>query len=357
MDNWSFKNLIRLLVYGLAKSLGLFRLALKLTENDYRILCYHGGSIDDEHIFWPNVFISEDVFKKHLNLIQKYHFKVLPLDEVIKNASQYKVLKKGLVLTFDDGFYNTKTIEPLLKKENYRATLYVTTYYVTHQRPIFNIALPYILFKTKAQSFDISFNGEHHAFNIKKNGFDLKIINEYAKTLNESEQNQLLKKISIQLNFDLDVLIQQRLFNNLNADELKTIHKNGNFDIQLHTHRHALPNDMDGIIYEVKKNRKLLSEMTGKKEESLVHFCYPSGLWNNNHLLPLKNLNISSATTLDPGLNNYKTDPLQLKRILCTNNQPLLFFEAELTGFKTLIKNKLNVFKYMKHKYMTLLHD
>lgn len=360
MNTRNFKVTLKSTIYKIAKLLGFFKLALKLTENEYRILCYHGGSIHDEHLFWPGVFISEGIFKKHLTLIRKYNFKVLPLGETVKKAKQHELPRRSLVLTFDDGFYSTKkVIEPLLNEANYPATLYVTTYYVVHQRPIFNIVLPYMFFKTQINSFDITFsNGEQHTFNTKDNSSkcSIEIIKKYAQTLDENVQNQLLINISMQLHIDLDLLLHQRIFHNLNVDELKTIHENGIFDIQLHTHRHNLPNDDDGIIYEIQKNRKILSEMSGKQEETLVHFCYPSGIWDEQHLIPLKKLGIISATTLDLGLNNLEADTLTLKRILCANNQPLIFFEAEISGFNNLLMNKLNALKNMKQKFMSLLH-
>ena len=115
MDARTIKLNLQCLFYHMAKLLGLFRLAVKLTENDYRILCFHSGSIHDEHLFWPGVFMTKAKFKKHIALIKKYCFNVLPLDEVVKNAGHQNLAKRSLVLTFDDGFYSTKKIiAPLL---------------------------------------------------------------------------------------------------------------------------------------------------------------------------------------------------------------------------------------------------
>ncbi len=351
MNNLSMKIILKSLIYYIAKLLGLFQLALKLTENEYKILCYHGGAIHDEHLFWPGVFISEKRFKQHLDVIRKYSFHVLPLSQAIEKASRHDLPKNTLIFTFDDGFFSTKkVIEPLLKKAGYPATLYVTTYYVMHQRPIFNVTLRYMLFRTKVKTFDLTFfNGEQHTFKTKDK--DILRIIEYAKTIEENKQIQLLELISEQLQFDIDSLIQQRLFHNLNPEELREIQKNGIFDIQLHTHRHNLSNDIENIVYEIKKNRKILSETTGKDENTLIHFCYPSGIWNEQHIKILKKLGIVSATTMDPGINNTNSDKLKLKRINCSNNQPLILFEAEITGFNILISNKMNTLKDMKQNF------
>ena len=111
----TLKLRLKCTVYHIAKLLGLFKLAVKLTENEYRILCYHSGSIHDEHLFWPGVFISKSVFERHLQLINQYQFDVLSLDTLIKQVLEETPLKKKLILTFDDGFYSTKQIiEPIL---------------------------------------------------------------------------------------------------------------------------------------------------------------------------------------------------------------------------------------------------
>lgn len=352
MNMDGFKLILRCSVFYVAKIFGLFRLALWLTENDYRILCYHGGSIDDEHLFWPGMFISSTVFEKQLKLIYKYQFNVLPLDLVVKKARLHKLPKKSLVLTFDDGLYSTKKIlEPILKKANYPATLYITTYYVDHQRPIFNVAVSYLFFKTQLKSFDIIFfNGTQHTFTTKgsKSTSSINTINDYAKKLDENKQNQLLQNIGTLLNIDVSFLWEDRIFHNVNADELKAIHDNGVFDIQLHTHRHDLPVDETFVIYEIQENRKVISSIIEKQDATLVHFCYPSGLWDKKHLPQLTKLGIVSATTVESGLNNAETDPLKLKRILCTNNRPLIVFEAEITGFNALLVSLLARFQLRK---------
>jgi hypothetical protein len=103
-----------------------------------------------------------------------------------------------------------------------------------------------------------------------------------------------------------------------------------------------LPNNEDDITYEIQKNKKIISDITGKQENNLVHFCYPSGIWNKEQLIILNKLGILSATTLDVGLNTIEANPLSLKRIHCVDSKPLIIFEAEITGFDMLIRNKLN---------------
>ena len=171
----------------------------------------------------------------------------------------------------------------------------------------------------------------------------METIIKYAEKLDETQQNQLLRNIGTQLQINMDLLFDQRIFHNLNPAELKALHEGGIFDIQLHTHRHRLSNNENAINYEIQKNRKVIADITGKAESSLVHFAFPGGYYNQKQISILKNLGIESATKFDPRLNSLETDRFALGRICCANNKPLIIFEAEISGFYALLIKILRV--------------
>ena len=112
-------------------------------------------------------------------------------------------------------------------------------------------------------------------------------------------------------------------------------------EIHLHTHRHRLPENSAEISYEINKNRKSLEPLV---KYSLVHFCYPSGIWSEKQIPSLEKLGICSATTCDAGLNTRKTHHLKLKRILDGESKPWIYFEAEVRGFKDIIRPIIKLF-------------
>lgn len=344
-----FMLLSKYSIYYLARFLGLFKLAVRLTQNETRILCYHGGSIEDEHVFNASVFISQKGLKNHLKLINKYQFNVLPLENIVNGINQGVLPKRSLVLTFDDGFYNTTLLEPVLKEAKYPATLYVSTYYVMHQSPVFTMALAYLLYKTSVETFTITLNDEKtYTFKTKSREAvvnTLTILIPFFKTLEEKQQNNLLRQIASLLEVDIENLWNKRLFHNVTADELKALDAGGVFDIQLHTHRHKLPANEEEFIYEIEKNRQLLSEITGKNPSTFCHFCYPSGIWNDTQFTLLKRLGIRSATTLDSGFNSANENVLALKRIICHDTYPLIILEANISGFNWIIKKGIKRLK------------
>jgi peptidoglycan/xylan/chitin deacetylase (PgdA/CDA1 family) len=116
----------------------------------------------------------------------------------------------------------------------------------------------------------------------------------------------------------------------LSSSELAGLHREG-LDIQLHTHRHRLPEDPTSVMAEIADNRRVLEPIVGQR---LVHLCYPSGVWSEKHWPALKEAGIETATTCEPGINYPTTPMLRLHRFLDGQDVPALDFEAEVSGFK-----------------------
>jgi peptidoglycan/xylan/chitin deacetylase (PgdA/CDA1 family) len=101
------------------------------------------------------------------------------------------------------------------------------------------------------------------------------------------------------------------------------------FDIQLHTHRHRAPVDVHLFRREISQNRERILQICGKTP---THFCYPSGTYREEFLPWLKQEGVVSAVTCDTGLATRLSHPLLLPRFIDAASQPLLMFEAWLSG-------------------------
>ena len=106
------------------------------------ILCYHGITIDDEHQWLDQLFVTPGFLRNRFEIIRRSGCTVLPLGEAVDRLHAGKLPERSVVLTFDDGFYNysAKGV-PLLEEFGYPATNYVSTYYVLNQRPPLNLAI------------------------------------------------------------------------------------------------------------------------------------------------------------------------------------------------------------------------
>jgi peptidoglycan/xylan/chitin deacetylase (PgdA/CDA1 family) len=109
------------------------------------------------------------------------------------------------------------------------------------------------------------------------------------------------------------------------------------FDIQLHTHRHRTPREKEVFFEEVRENRRILEDLTGR---STTHFCYPSGDVDSVFLPWLRELNVETATTTAPNLASPGDDPLLLPRFVDTMNQPEVLFESWLSGARSMLKRR-----------------
>ena len=138
-------------------------------------------------------------------------------------------------------------------------------------------------------------------------------------------------------------LFENKLFHLASADQLQDMAHRG-IDIQLHTHRHRISlKGVDCTEQELVDNKDELSKVA---QESLVHFCYPSGIYDKTVWPTLEKLNIVSATTTETGLVDNQSHRYALPRILDGEEISDIEFEAELSGFGEL---KRKLLSFVRH--------
>src|SRR5579863_2423205 len=67
------------------------------------ILCYHGISQEDEHEWWPGLFVSPQHFERRMNILRKKQCTVLPLGDALERLYRKDLPARSVALTFDDG--------------------------------------------------------------------------------------------------------------------------------------------------------------------------------------------------------------------------------------------------------------
>ena len=337
------KRKILLLGLRIARGFGLFSLARKLTARDLRILCYHGAALYDEHQFNPGLFITEETFARRMVYLAREGYPVLSLDAALDGLRNGCLAPGATVITIDDGWYGTyKIMAPILKRFQFPATLYLATYYLTKQVPVFNVALDYILWKGRSHSLDLSqvASGLSGTYELANEGTREKargVLRHFADSLSDAHaRQQLLQKICNGLGFDWRAMQRKRLCYFMNADEAKEL-LDQRIDLQLHTHRHrSAMKSFDQAKSEIDDNRRVINSISRGRE--LRHFCYPSGMYTAQQVEWLPQLNIDTATTTKGGFNERKTSPYELRRFLDSERISMLEFEAEMSGFFELIR-------------------
>ena len=317
-----------------SKYLGLFRLSEILYRRHLNILCYHGFSYQDEHIFRPNLFMSKDKFEARLAWLANNNFNVVTLGEGVERLKDKSLPPKTVVITIDDGFKATLDIAaPLFKKYDLPATVYVTSYHALKETPIFRLTVLYIAWKDDAEKVRSLL---YSLLDLTDDGSPIMDAVRHAENhLSEVQRVEICRTLAAAVNVDYEQLVADGLMSLMNKQQIEDILTYG-VDVQLHTHRHFLPKTENEIASELQDNRDYLEPLVGK---TLEHFCYPCGYWEQEQLAPLAKCGIKTATTCEPGMNSPETHPLALKRFLDHEDIEFIEFEAEMRGYKELMRN------------------
>jgi peptidoglycan/xylan/chitin deacetylase (PgdA/CDA1 family) len=332
---------IKLSLYYICKWLGLFAVASVVTKRGLRILCYHGFALSDESSFRPKLFIKPETFRRRMQHLRKRGYTVLPLEAACESLAASKLPHRAVAITIDDGFYSVfSSAWPVLREHSLPATVYVTSYYAAKKNPIFRLVIQYIFWKTTNRSLELSGTGlplpsiVPISTDTEKERVCWDIIRYGEEECDEFKRCDIMRELAKRAAVDFTPLYEKRLLSLMTAEEIRQLSRSG-IDIQLHTHRHCLPEDEAIVKREITENREFLEPLSQNK---LHHLCYPSGAWSPKHWPWLEALDVRTATTCDTGLNYSDTPPLGLKRFLDGENISHIEFEAELSGFSELLR-------------------
>jgi peptidoglycan/xylan/chitin deacetylase (PgdA/CDA1 family) len=318
----------------------LGRICSPLTVGRLQILCYHGFSFDDEHLFRGKLFMTGARLEQRLDWLKKNKYVVLNLGDAVERLAAGKVRRREIVITIDDGFHSVFALgAPILRSYGVNPTVYVTTYYVTHPNPIFRLAIQYMAWKSTRDVVDISglvpgLNGPM-ALHGPRAATSLGALYELAEVqCTEEVRVSIAREFGMRVAVDYDELARSRRLSLMSEQEIKALRNQG-FDIQLHTHRHRLPVAAEELSREITDNRAALAPLT---DAALEHLCYPSGVWDAAQWPALSALGIRSASTCIPGLNSKSTPRLGLRRFLDGEDISIDEFAAEMHGVKDLLR-------------------
>jgi peptidoglycan/xylan/chitin deacetylase (PgdA/CDA1 family) len=327
------------------KATGGFAIA---ANSDWRqrrllVLCYHGVSLRDEHEWNPELFVSPAHFERRMELLAEGGYNVLPLGEAVERMRQNSLPRKSVVITFDDGFADFYLrAYPILKKYGFPATVYLTTYYVFLNRPIFNLVVPYMLWRRRdtqaSANAHLGWNDSPELGTVEGRRNAWQLVNAAARShsLSGLQLDERAAEVAAHIGLDYGALRQERVLTLMTADECAEMARNG-ISIELHTHRHRTPEDPLLFTREVEENRAKIRDITGTTPE---HFCYPSGV-HGPYMLPLlEKARVRSATTCEPALATSMTNPLLIPRLLDTQILSEIVFTGWLAGPSTLLPSR-----------------
>ncbi len=280
------------------------------------ILCYHGISLDDEHLWDSSLYMPQAMLRRRFEILREMGAAVLPFGDAIARLHAGTLPPRSVAITFDDGNYDfLLRVLPLIQEFRYPVTLYLTTYYSGYNRPVFDVACSYLLWKARGQALvwpEVVGDPVRLADGTRaRTG---RRIKDYAKArkLSGNAKDELLRELAVRIGIDYDALCARRMFHLVTADEARQLARAG-VDIQLHTHRHRTSRERDLFWREIDENRAAIAAIT---PESTSHFCYPGGFYLPEFPEWLRERGVVSATTCEPGLTAPGTDQLLLPRLV-----------------------------------------
>ena len=106
----------------------------------------------DEHLSLPGAFMAADMFRRRMQLLRDLRIHVLPLGEALERLYAGTLPERSATITVDDGFYGSYALaRPILREFSFPVTVYLTTYYVQFNRPVFDVMLFYLLWKASGR--------------------------------------------------------------------------------------------------------------------------------------------------------------------------------------------------------------
>lgn len=327
-----------------SERLGLSKLLFNTEWRRQRllILCYHGTSLDDEHQWNGELYLSPEVLRKRLQALREHRCNVLPLDEAVTRLYAGNLPDRSVVITFDDGSYDFyKVAWPIVRDFGFPVTLYFTTYYSDFNRPVFDTMCSYLLWKARdrqhmewpevlaAPALLDGVQGRNAAARALKTWAQ-------AKGLSGREKDDLLSGLAERLGIDYEELCRRRVLHLVTSEEAREMASEG-LDIQLHTHRHRVWRRRDKFVKELEDNRQRIAAATPVEPH---HFCYTGGFYLPEFAEYLESDHILSATTCKSGLCTPQSDRMFLPRLVDTMGLTDLEFRAWLTGSADLLPRR-----------------
>ena len=328
-----------MLLYVL-RAAGVFALARRVTRKHLRILCYHGFSIRDEYQVAPLMFMRAETFERRMRILKARRIPVVPLDAAVKMFKDGEIASCETVITLDDGWSSSLTIAlPILQKYDFPASLYLSTEHLSDRAEVFNVIISYTIHRSKHPMLQLddvhpAVDGSYELGPHRQQTISA-LIGATERGVNFSARFNLLAPIAHALGVDLADILKDNRFRLLDRSELKEAF-HGGLDIQLHTHRHKLPDaSFDSMAEAIERIARRSDQSSALNH---VTFATRAGNTAANNLNGL-HASASPPRRCDPRSQRPEHSVMLLKRYLDGENSSDIAFDAEICGVRELARS------------------
>lgn len=284
-----------------------------INRNKVRVMLYHRVN---KYGDWFG--IDTDIFEKQIEYLGR-NFNLISLQDFYKILNKELIVKKPLLLTFDDGYLDNYTdAYPVLKKYSAPAVIFLTADFIDNKMWIWHDQYRHILENTPLKEVEYSLNGDQYNWSLNNKIEKLKArkdINGLLKNLPRSQRIQELSKFAKSLKIDIPEHPTDR-YAPLSWDNIKEMSKN-NIAFGAHTCTHEILSKLknEDAHYELLQSKKRIEE---ELQLEVNAFAYPNGQdgdFTDETKMLIKKSSYKLAFTTLKGMNNATTDKFSIKRI------------------------------------------
>jgi peptidoglycan/xylan/chitin deacetylase (PgdA/CDA1 family) len=325
-----------------AESLGISKLVLDSPWRGQRllILCYHGFAMADEYLWNPALYMRPAAVFRRLQILRDSKCEILPLAEAIRLLYAGALPPRSVAITVDDGTYDFHSAGlPLFREFRYPVTVYLSTYYSEFNRPVFDPAISYLLWKARGQTLDwpgvleAPVRLDSAAGNLVQRAA---LDHARRQELSGRGKDELLADLATRIGVDYEAFCARRMFTLMTPDEVREAAASG-ADIQLHTHRHRVYKEKAKFLNELDENRVRIEAWTGSPAR---HFCYPSGYYTQEFVPWLRQWGAESGVTCGAGIAAHDTEAMLLPRLTERESLSELEFRAWISGIAAFLPRR-----------------
>lgn len=327
---------------------GLSRSVRKIQRGEYlTVLCYHRILDADGDFPYDSDLISASTgqFRDQLRYISK-RYNVLNFRQLAEQMEETgRFPSNGLIITFDDGYYdNYKVAWPILKEFGMTATFFTAAGYIGKNRLFWWDRLAWIIKKAAGGRIElpgddgVSFDLADYPDRQKAAG----ILIRKAKFLPEERKEALIARLSSELDVQID---EDQHSNTMTWDQLREL-DNGGIEIGAHSIGHPIFSNIDDgrLEEEVAGSKRLIESELGTK---IVTFGSPGrGVLTSDEKVRFEELlkrlirdsGYSFSTMYKWGLvHSDEFDPFAIERLGIETHDNMSTFRAKL-AFPEIIK-------------------
>lgn len=276
---------VKRLALRILRALGAFDIARWMTRKRVRILGYHGAWLGDARFAGDGLFMRPSTFRRRLELLRQLDYPIVPLQAAVDGlAGRLPLPPCAVVITVDDAWLGmAHEMWPALRERGIPATLYVDTANLLSGGAVEHVERRYV-----------ARYGDH----VRDSGTCAY----------------------------------------MSVAELREARAAG-LHVQLHTHTHSMRGfDPAAVQEEIERNREALALIFGEEPDAFRHLAYPSGKCEMGLQPVLEAAGVQSATTVRRALARSDDDPHFLPRLLDSERDSEIEFEAELAGVLDLLR-------------------